>query len=103
MEEDNDVQGAQAESNACVIGEHEGVDQEPQSPAALGEISTAASPGFQVHDGSVIVTPSKAFQSDSSESESDGNITDDETDYSDAEDCTETKYVLLFLVNGIVC
>ncbi len=90
MEEDNIGRGEQAESN---VGERERVDQELQSPGALAEISTAASPGFHVHDGSVIVTPSKAFQSDSSESESEGNTTDEETGHSDDEDCSETKYV----------
>ena len=47
------------------------------------------SPSFQVLDGSVLVTPSKAFQSDTSEGQtSDSSLSGEEPDDSD----NETKY-----------
>ena len=48
------------------------------------------SPGFQVLDGSVVVTPSKVFESDTSESETlDSKLSNEERNDSDS----ETKYV----------
>ena len=71
---------------------HEGEKLELELLAAVEE---GSHPGlsYQVLNGSVVVTPSKAFQSDSSESESDGNITDEEADNFDDNDFNQTKYV----------
>ena len=42
----------------------------------------------------MVVTPSKVFESDTSESEIlEGNFSDEETDDSDMDDLNETKYV----------
>jgi len=75
-----------------VDGEHESEEQELELPAAVEEGSDP-SPSYQVLNGSAVVTPSKAFQSDSSESDSDDNMADKETGNFDDTDLNETKYV----------
>ena len=75
-----------------VYDEHESEKQELELPAAVEE-GSHPSLSYQVLNGSVVLTPSKAFQSDSSESESDGNMTDEETGNFDDNDLNQTKYV----------
>ena len=87
-EDDNYGQVDQLEVN----GEHESEEQELELPAAVEE-GSHPSLSYKVLNGSVVVTPSKAFQSDSSESESDGNMTDKETGNFDDDDFNETRYV----------
>lgn len=74
-----------------VYDEHESEKQELELPAAVEE-GSHPSLSYQVLNGSVVVTPSKAFQSDSSESESDGNMTDKETGNFHDNDLNQTKY-----------
>ena len=90
--DDNNGQVDQPE----VDGEHESEEQELELPAAVEEGSDP-SLSYQVLNGSVAVTPgvtpSKALQSDSSQSESDDNMADEETGNFDDSDLNETKYV----------
>ena len=89
-EDDNYGQVDQPE----VYDEHESEKQELELPAAV-EVEEDSHPSlsYQVLNGSGLVTPSKAFQSDSSESESDGNMTYEETGNFDDNDLNQTKYV----------
>ena len=48
---------------------------------------------YQILNGSVILTPGKNFQSDSSDDDSESNIIDEETDNNDKEELNVTKYV----------
>ena len=56
--------------------------------------SSTESQSYQVLDGSVLVTPSKGFQSDTCSSESDcADLNGEGTDSSDGDDLNETKHV----------
>lgn len=55
--------------------------------------STTDNLSFQVLNGSVVVTPSKAFMADSSRGESDNSLTDEDSYNSEEDDLNETKYV----------
>ena len=56
--------------------------------------SSTESRSYQVLDGSVLVTPSKGFQSDTCSSESDcADLNGEGTDNSDGDDLNETKHV----------
>lgn len=61
-------------------------------PHAVTE-STTDNLSFQILDGSVVVTPSKAFMPDSSRGESDSSLTNEDTYNSEEDDLDESKYV----------
>ena len=69
-------------------------DKEDNDSDVQVKESSTESQSYQVLDGSVLVTPSKGFQSDTCSSESDcADLNGEGNDNSDGDDLNETKYV----------
>lgn len=96
--EDGDREDGGGEEAVVVKAAEPGIDEdEPEVLAWETETSMANQSSCQVINGSVLLSPSKDFQSDSSESESDGHFTEGETVYSDDDDddFNAIRYVIL--------
>ena len=70
------------------------MDKDNDESDLQGKENSAGNQSYQVLDGSVLVTPSKGFQTDTCSSESDcADLNDEGIDNSDSDVLNETRYV----------
>jgi len=96
--EDGDREDGEGEQAVVVKAAKPGIDEdELEVLAGETETTMANQSSCQVINGSVLLSPSKDFQSDSSESGSYGHITEGETVYSDddADNFNAVRHVIL--------